>query len=201
MLDRSTRHQYGFTLPELLVVMVVIAVVITTMFTFLTAGLKRYLGLQQQASAFGTLASETQRIATVLRGLTDISSVGSNDLTVYAYFYPSDTYVSLVRYYKNTAKTQLLADVTPMTANPPIGSPLTAQKKTYVIIPNLYSATSTAVFTYLDSSNSPLTLPVGDEHTIKGIQITLVSPADPVVSASTTTMTLDVSLRNRKTNL
>ena len=61
------------------------------------------------------------RVATVLRGATDINSAASADITLYSYFYPTDTYVSLVHYYLQTSGkvTQLMADVTPLSANPP----------------------------------------------------------------------------------
>lgn len=199
--DGTEPSQQGFTVPELIVVMVVIGLVVASMFTFLTASMKRYMALQQDGTAFGSLAAETQRVAAVLRGLTDISSASSDDITAYAYFYPTDTYVSIVHYYKNAAKTQLLADVTPMTANPPIGTPITANKKTYTIIPTLYANASTATFTYLDSLGNTLVTPISDLHTIKGIKITLSAPADTITKDATTTMSLQISLRNRKTNL
>ncbi len=199
MLRRS--EQGGFTLPELVVVMVVIGVIIAAMFTFLTGSTKRYFALQKDGTAFGSLAGETQRIASVLRGLTDITVATNDEITAYAYFYPTDTYVSIVRYYKTTDNKQLLADVTPMTANPPIGTPITANKKTYTIIPTLYSGTSVTTFVYLDSSGAQLSTPISDLHTIKGIKISLVAPADTVTDGASTTMSLQVSLRNRKTNL
>lgn len=161
----------------------------------------QYFKMQKTATQFSDMAMASQRVANVLRGSVDFISVGSNDVTVYAYFYPSSQYVSQVRYYLGTGNKTLLADVTPMTANPPSGTPITASKKTYTIIPNYYKASGVNLFTYLDASGNALTLPVSDQHIIKGINVTLAVPkTDPGASGSQT-MSLNVSLRNRKTNL
>jgi hypothetical protein len=147
------------------------------------------------------VASQTQRVATVLRGLTDISTATPDELNIYAYFFPSDTYVSQVRYYKAQSNTKLLADVTPMTANPPIGSLLTDQKKTYTVIDNLYTAGAVNTFVYLDSTGAAMDQPITDLHTIKGIRVTLAVPSKaPSVNGSFSS-SVQVTLRNRKTNL
>jgi len=198
---QQPRSQRGFTLPELMIVMAVIAVVTTAMFTFVSTSVRRYVALQGDSATFGQLATQAQRLAQVLRGATDISAVSADDITAYAYFFPNDTYVSLVHYYKNAAKTQLFADVTPMSANPPIGAPIPSKIKTYTIIDKLHTNGAVQTFTYLDSVGNPLTLPMSDLHTIKGIQISLAVPADAVSPNSSSTITLQVSLRNRKTNL
>ncbi|HSX16903.1 MAG TPA: prepilin-type N-terminal cleavage/methylation domain-containing protein [Patescibacteria group bacterium] len=200
---RSSRQQKeaGFTLPELVIVLVVIGVVTTTMFTFVTSSLKRYVALQAESSSFGQLAKQSQRLAQVLRGTTDITVANTEDITAYAYFYPNDAYVSLIHYYKNPANTQLFADVTPMTANPPIGTPINASKKTFTIIDNFYTVAGVQTFTYLDSVGNVLNTPISDLHTIKGIKVSLATPGDSVTKNSSDTIVLQVSLRNRKTNL
>jgi len=197
----SYRKERGFTLPELVIVMAVIGVVIAALFTFVNTSVRRYVALQSESAAFGQLAKQTQRIAQVLRGATDITAASTDDITAYAYFYPNDSYVSLIHYYKSANNTQILADVTPMTANPPIGTPITAQKRTYTIIDKFSSVAGVNTFTYLDSVGNPLTVPIADLHTIKGIKVSLSVPADNVVANSNSTVTLQVSLRNRKTNL
>lgn len=197
----SYRKERGFTLPELVIVMAVIGVVIAALFTFVNTSVRRYVALQSESAAFGQLAKQTQRIAQVLRGATDITAASADDITAYAYFYPNDSYVSLIHYYKGANNTQILADVTPMTANPPIGTPITAQKRTYTIIDKFSSVAGVNTFTYLDSVGNPLTVPIADLHTIKGIKVSLSVPADNVVANSNSTVTLQVSLRNRKTNL
>jgi hypothetical protein len=136
----------------------------------------------------------------VVRGVTGINSVAANDISVYSYFYPSDAYVSLVHYYLQASGkvTELLADVTPMTSNPPIGAPITNSMQTYTVIDNFYQPSGGALFTYLGSSGSTLSLPVADLQTIKGIQVNLATKDS---SSGHQSLNVQVSLRNRKTNL
>lgn len=188
----------GFTLVELTIVIVLSALISTSFLVIFKTNLFTYLNLQNDSSNFTQAAYQTQRVSTVLRGLTDVISANDFDLQVYAYFYPQDAYVSQIRYYTNTAKTQLLADVTPMTANPPSGTPITGSKKTFTIIDNFRELNGTKLFVYLDASNATLSTPVSDLSSIKAINISLAvattSPANQVI-------TTQVSLRNRKTNL
>jgi prepilin-type N-terminal cleavage/methylation domain-containing protein len=195
---RGTKQ--GFTIVELVVVMALVGVISTAAFTFFTTSVNQYLALQQDGIVFGDLAMQSQRLAQVLRGLTDISAATANDMTIYAYFYPNDANASLVHYYKNGAGTALYADVTPMTANPPIGTPITAQKKTYTVIGTLYPGSATT-FVYLDSYGTTLTLPIADLHTIKEIQVNLAVPVKSPSANGNDAISLLVSLRNRKTNL
>jgi len=196
-----SRRQGGFTLVELLVVMVLIAIVSDVGYRFFSTTLNQYLALQQNSTVSGELALNSQRIGNVLRGSTGIVSAAANDLTVYAYFSPNDTYVSQIRYYLNNNSTQLMADITPMTANPPIGTPITAQKKTYTIIQDYFKSSSLNLFAYLDSSANALSLPIVDLNTIKSIQINLFVPINKPTPGGNQQVSLQVSLRNRKTNL
>jgi hypothetical protein len=170
----------------------------TAFYTFFKSSIFLYLNLQADASNFTTLASQSQRVATVVRGLTGITSASANDLQIYAYFYPTDTYVSQIHYYLNTGQTALMADVTQMTSNPPIGTPIVSTKRTYTIIDNFKQSANTGLFVYLDSSNNPIASPVANTTTIKAIAINLAVAATPNNNQA---MTLQVSLRNRKTNL
>lgn len=158
-----------------------------------------YLSLQKDATGFTELSVQSQRIGGVVRGLTDITDAQEDEMTLYGYFFPTDTYVSLIHYYKSADGTKLYADVTPMTSNPPIGTPITGSKKTHTIISNFKTAGGVKLFEYLDSSGGTLSLPIAELHSIKGVKINLA-----VNTASGTTnqaMTLQLSLRNRKTNL
>lgn len=192
------RLQRGFTLVELMMVITLVGVISTTFYVFFNDSLSQYLSLQKDGSEFTDLAQQSQRVGNVLRGLTDIVSETSSDITCYAYFSPHDNYVSLIHYYLNGSQTQLLADVTPMSANPPIGSLLTGQAKTFVIINDFYKSSTVTLFTYLDDSGTPLSLPVSDEHAIKGIQVNLAVRGS---HSSDQAIKLQVTLRNRKTNL
>jgi len=188
----------GFTLVELVIMMAVTGIIATTFYVFYNDSLSQYLSLQKDGSDFTDLATQSQRIASVLRGLTDITAESADDITCYAYFAPSDTYVSQIHYYKSADGTELLADVTPMTSNPPTGALILSQKKTFRIIPNFYQSPTLSTFTYLSDTGATLSLPIADEHSIKGIQINLAVQG---AHNSDQAITVQVSLRNRKTNL
>jgi prepilin-type N-terminal cleavage/methylation domain-containing protein len=200
--DRSQIHsksdEGGFSLVELVIVMTVTLIMSTMFYTFFKTNLVTYLNLQKDASGFTDVATQSARIANVMRGVTDITSAASNDIVVYSYFYPTDTYVSQVHYYLNATSTILYADVTPMTSNPPVGTLITASKKTYTIIGSFKQTSGQTLFNYLDSGGAVMTLPIGDLHTVKGIRVNLGAAT---ATGTNQAMTLDVSLRNRKTNL
>ncbi len=193
--------QVGFTLIELVIGLFLISIISTTFFTFFNTSISQYLSLHRDSMAFGDLATQTQRVANVVRSLTDITQADNNELTMYAYFAPNDTYVSLVHYYLTNSNTKMVADVTRMTSNPPIGTPIVASLKTFNIIDNFYLAGNLNTFNYYDGGGNLLTPPIADLHTIKTIRIKLAVPSKAPVATSNTTMTVDVSLRNRKTNL
>lgn len=166
--------------------------------TFFKSSLFNYLDLQKTASNFTDLASQSQRVARVVRGATDIIDPQNESLELYAYFYPTDTYVSKVKYYLNTPKTILYADVTPMTANPPTGTPITADKKTYTIIESYKSVSGVNLFSYINSANAVLTPPISDLNTIKTVRVNLSAKT---ANNNAQTINLEVNLRNKKTNL
>lgn len=192
-------NQTGFTLVELLVVMIVVGILFTSFSSFFTNYLTLYSKYQEDSSNFTELASQSQRVAEVLRGVTDFVSVGNNDLTAYTYFSPGDTFTSQIRYYLNPARTSLMADVIPMTANPPVGTLITANTKTYTIIENFYQPSGGRLFVYYDVAGNSLTVPIANQRTINKVQINLASPASHNPDGQELSIT--VSLRNRKTNL
>ena len=197
-MSHPERHS-GFTLVELLIVIVLSAVLVTSMYVFFNSSLLQYFTLQKDGTYFTDLAMQSQRIANVVRGATDITTASPDDLVLYAYFSPKDSVVSQVHYYENATKTVLYADVTPMTANPPDGTLVTSQARTYTIIPNFYQAPGTHLFAYLDAAGNPLSVPISDLHTIKGVTINLAVPSTSKDKGQS--LVLQVSLRNRKTNL
>ena len=195
----SRRNESGFSLVELLVVISLIGIIVVTFASFFTNYLILYSKYQKDSLNFGEMAQQSQRISQVLRGLTDIVSESANEITVYAYFAPSDTYVSQVHYYLDGSGKKLLVDITPMTANPPNGTLLTGQTKTYTIISNFYKAPGVNLFNYYDAGGTQLTLPIADQHSILQIQVNLAEPAEHGTKSQD--LSISVSLRNRKTNL
>jgi len=194
-------NSHGFTLIELLIVFVVVGVISTAAYTFFNTSINQYLALQKDSLVFGDLATQSQRISNVLRGASDITLAKDNEITVYAYFAPNDTYVSLIRYYKSTDGKVVFADLTSMTANPPVGTPIISSKRTITILDSFATVTGVNLFTYLDASGIPIATPINDLHIIKGIRITMAVPSASPVTGSNTTISSQVSLRNRKTNL
>lgn len=198
--NAAQSDQAGFTLVELLVTLVMVVMVGITFLVIFKSTLFNFINMQADASSSVQLNTQANRVATVLRSVTGINSAAADDLVVYAYFYPSDSYVSLLHYYLQTSGkvTKLMADLTPMSANPPLGTPITAQKRTFTIIDNYYQASGVSLFTYLDASGSALAVPITDLQTIKGVQVTLTSKMS---NNANQTLSVQVSLRNRKTNL
>jgi prepilin-type N-terminal cleavage/methylation domain-containing protein len=195
------RHSKGFSLAEIVIALSIIGILIVVMYPFFNTTLRQFFVLEQEGLMFGQLSMQSQRIAKVLRGATDITQATSTEVTAYAYFAPNDAFVSLIHYYKNAAGTKLLADVTPMSANPPNGTLLTAQQRTVTIIDNFYSSAGVNTFEYLDSAGITLTVPIADLTTIKGARINLAVPITLPSQSGNDTITVQVSLRNRKTNL
>jgi hypothetical protein len=91
-----------------------------------------------------------------------------------------------------------MADLTPMTANPPQGTPIVAKKRTFSIIDNYYQASGVKLFTYLDATGNTLSTPIADLQTVKAIRVTVAAKTS---NNTNQTMNVQVSLRNRKTNL
>ncbi|MBL8121270.1 prepilin-type N-terminal cleavage/methylation domain-containing protein [Candidatus Saccharibacteria bacterium] len=200
--DASLQSQAGLTLIELLVAIVLIGIISTTFLIFFKSSLFNYLDLQKDATSFTQLSSQAARVSGVLRGTTGIVTASGNELSVYAYFDPSDTYVSLLHYYvvNNGGAKQLKADLTPMTANPPIGTPITASQRTFVIIDSLYQPSGQNLFAYLNATGGTLSLPITDLQTIKGIRVNLAAQT-VAAGGGNQSLAVEVSLRNRKTNL
>lgn len=191
----------GFTIPELLITIGLIGVVVTLAAPVFANTFRDYFALNYRNEQFTSIAGQSQRIANVIRGLSDINTATANELDIYAYFYPNDSYVSKVRYYLSPSQDKLYADVTPMTANPPTGTLLEANKKTYTIISNFKKINNVNLFKYIDQNNNELSMPISNLEAIKAIQINLSVRDNNTANSGQQTMSLSVSLRNRKTNL
>lgn len=184
----------GFTLVELLISIILVVLLFISFGTFFINYMTLYYGLQTDASNSVQMAQEIERIASVLRGITDINSASANNLSCYGYFSPNDTYVSLIDYYVNN--NEVFVSVTPMTANPPGGTPLTSETKTYVILSNFYSPTGVGLFSYYDSSGNLLVPPISNQRSIGSIGINLSTPASH--NSQGQQMSTTVTLRNRR---
>lgn len=200
-LKLGTRHQHGFTIIEVLIAIALSAVVTTVLFTFFTTSFNQYFALQNDGLVFSDLTTQSQRLAMVLRSATDITQATPNEITAYAYFSPNDNYVSQIHYYKSADGKKLLADVVPMDNNPPAGNLLTGQTRHYTIIDPFYTVSGIDTFQYLGTGTTVIPTPVSDLHTIKQIKIDIASPTKAPSANGYDEITIQVMLRNRKTNL
>jgi prepilin-type N-terminal cleavage/methylation domain-containing protein len=195
--NKTRLNSQGFTIVELTVVLVVTAIVFTVAFSFFNNAIIQYLTLQKDGMSASELTIQTQRIASVMRGATDVIVASNTEMVINTYFSPNDVYVSQVKYYKSEDGKKLLAEVIPYTVNPPVGSLDNAKTKTYTIIEDFYTKNGLNTFEYINSSGGTMSLPISELHTIKGLRINLISkPPDASNSVS-----VQVSLRNRKINL
>lgn len=191
-----SHKQKGFTIVELVLVTSIVSIIVVLFYSVFVGSFNNFLAMQTDAVKFNDLSSQTQRIARIMRGATDVLEATPTSATVYAYFSPRDNVVSKVKYY--VSGTQLKADITPMSSAPPVGTPQTAQMKSYVIIEKI--DTSTSPFDYLDSAGSSLGT-VSNLRDVKGMKITITVPPTKLATVKPTTLQVSVSLRNRKTNL
>ena len=196
----APKNSEGFTLVEIIIVVAILAIVTVTAYRFSTGSFTSFWNLQTDSVRVGNLAQQSQRLAKVIRGATDITDASDSSLSLYAYFAPSDSYVSQLDYYLSSDGSKLMADVTPLDANTPNGNPITAKKSTYTVIDNFYLPSGSKLFSYLNSSGGSMSLPISDLHTIKGVRISLAVKSK-TMPGTDTELTVDVSLRNRKTNL
>jgi prepilin-type N-terminal cleavage/methylation domain-containing protein len=191
-----SHKQKGFTIVELVLVTSIVSIIVVLFYSVFVGSFNNFLAMQTDAVKFNDLSSQTQRIARIMRGATDVLEATPTSATVYAYFSPRDNVVSKVKYY--VSGTQLKADITPMSSAPPVGTPQTAQMKSYVIIEKI--DTSTSPFDYLDSAGNSLGT-VSNLRDVKGMKITITVPPTKLATVKPTTLQVSVSLRNRKTNL
>jgi hypothetical protein len=184
-----------------MVVMLMSSILIITLFVFTSSTINSFLRIQAQGLANSKLADSSFRISRVLRSSNNIETANQFQFTAYAYFAPQDTYTSKISYYLNAGEDELLADVTPMTADYPIGTLITAQKKTVVVVDNFYKRNGFPAFKYYTSNFTELTSPVSDLQAIKNITINLYTKVYDSTASDYTSSSVSVNLRNRKTNL
>jgi prepilin-type N-terminal cleavage/methylation domain-containing protein len=191
----NNRQQSGFTLVELLISIVLVVILFVSFGTFFINYMTLYYGLQSDSTNAIEMTQEIERMASVLRGLTNITSATPNSLTAYAYFSPNDTFVSLINYYVNASGNEVMATVTPMTGNPPDGTPISSEATTYTIISHYYQPSGKSLFTYYDSAQDVLSQPITNQELISSIGINLSEPATH--NANGQQLSTEVTLRNR----
>jgi hypothetical protein len=197
----SRLDEKGFTINELLVVIIASSILISTLFVFTSSTINSFMRMQAQGLAQSKLADSSSRVSRVIRGINYIESASDDAITAYSYFAPQDTYTSKISYYLSTDQSKLLADVAPMTADYPIGTVLTAQTKTVVIIDGFYKIPGQPTFKYFTSTFADIISPVTDLQSIKNISVNLHAKLYDSNNQLYSSSSVSVNLRNRKTNL
>ena len=195
------KNRKGLTLTELIVVMAIMSGVLITVYVFTSSSISSFLQLQAESLARSKLADGSFRITKVIRSINYIETANTDTITAYSYFAPNDQYTSKIRYYLNGSQDKLLAEVTPMTADYPIGTLISGQTKTVTIIDNFVKLASEPTFIYYDSNLNQITSPVSDVSSIKNISVKLFVKRYKEVPTKYVSTEVTVNLRNRKTNL
>jgi type II secretory pathway pseudopilin PulG len=187
----------GFSLIELLFVMMLTSMIAIPLGTFAYKGLSSYEFLQAQSNTSTELSTLSERMAKVIRGATGIIDAEANTLTIYGYFSPQDSVVKKIRYF--ISGTNLNIGVTPPTGTAPNYTYLAANEVVTTTRVDLAMG-ATSMFTYYDDSGTQL--PNGFANSqIK--EIGLYVAANPRLKQLSVpiSLTTKVTLRNFKTNL
>ncbi len=188
----------GFTIPELLVVIVISGIVLAVFTNFFTSAYISYLNLHENALRSNEVSSALQRISKVARGSHTILEAEQDSFTAYAYFTPRDSTLSKVRFYYDTNKKSLMAGVIPATGNSPDFTYNQADEQSITMVRNIEGGYN--FFEYLNSQWQPDTFDAVTFKDIKGVRIKLTTTQLDGNRAPITVETA-VSLRNRKSNL
>ena len=195
MLIRKNKN--GFTIVELLVVIVVSSLLMAVLSNFFINSYQAYLNLHENALRSSEVSSALQRIAKVVRGSNTILEANPDSFTAYAYFTPRDTTLSKIHYFYDNASKSIMAGVTPATGSPPTYTYSPANEKTFKVIGSVNNNT---IFEYLNDSWENTTFSASELKDIKGVRLT-ISTNQLDDNRAPIVVDTAVSLRNRKTNL
>jgi len=197
VLRHSSLGTAGYSLIELLVVIVLMIVVTIPLVTFTIKGMSSYQFLQDQSNTSEELSTLSERVAKVVRGTTKVVTAQSNTLTIYGYFSPQDTVVKQIRYFINGNNLEI--GVTPPSGTAPNYTYNPANEVVSIVRVDL-SMGATPMFTYYDDSGTAL--PNGFANgQIKEIGIYVAANPDTNRVSVPLSVTTRVTLRNFKTNL
>lgn len=95
----SLHNQKGYTLLELLIVVVIIGLISVPLTNFSIRSMTSYFRLDAQSHASTDLLMLSNRLTGLLRGATSVETAQDNTITFYAYKNLTDTAVSKYRYF------------------------------------------------------------------------------------------------------
>lgn len=193
----SLRNEHGYSLLELIVVIVITGAIAVPLSTFAIKGLSSYTYLEAQSNTSIELNTLSNRIAKVIRGANIVDTAQPNTLTVYGYFSPQDTTIKKIRYF--IQGTNLNIGVTPPSGTAP----------NYIYDPASEVITTTRIdlamggkplFTYYDDAGNQLS---GAFLTGQVKNVGIFVSANPKAKQVPVPISLStrVTLRNLKTNL
>ncbi|MBW4060990.1 prepilin-type N-terminal cleavage/methylation domain-containing protein [Candidatus Saccharibacteria bacterium] len=195
--NRHVVSESGYSLLELLIVIVITGLIALPLSTFLIKGLSSYNFIQAQSDTALELQTLSDRVTKVVRGATSLDTASPDTLIVYAYFSPQDTVIDKVRYFVNG--TNLNIGVTPPTGTAPSYTYLPANEKFYTTRIDLAMGTA-SLFTYYDDADNLLT---GSFLPSQVKEVGLYVAANPNAKQVPVPISIStkVTLRNLKTNL
>jgi prepilin-type N-terminal cleavage/methylation domain-containing protein len=190
-------NQRGYTIIELLVVIVVTTAIAVPLTMFMIKGLGAFNFIQAQSDTALELNTLTNRIAKVLRGATSVDTAQSNTLIVYGYFSPQDTSIKKIRYF--VSGTNLNIGVTPPTGTAP-NYIYDAANEVITTTRIDLSMGGKPLFTYYDDVGNQLTGAFATSQ-IKNIGIYVAANPNSKQVPVPISLSTRVTLRNLKTNL
>ena len=198
MLLRKLHGSNGFTIAELMMVVIITSVAVVVFNSFFNDSLQSYLNLQNNTVNTNTVSGALQRSSRVIRGMSTIVDAQTNTLTGFAYFTPRDNTLSKVRYYYESNTDSFKVGVIPATGSAPNYTYDSDDEIISTIADNINGTSS--IFTYLDGTNTPQNFTADTFKDIRSIKISLTGSTEGAQQTSVNLSTT-VSLRNRKTNL
>ena len=191
------RNQNGFTLLELLMVVVITSMMIVAIGTFSVNIINNYQYSEAQVGSSNDILNIMDRMTKVVRGTTKLVTTGSTSLTFYGYFSPRDSVPDLITY--SVSATSLQSSDTVATGTGPNYTYDTSGAVVRTLATNL-AVGSTPIFTYYDDLGNLLTGAFSASQ-VKQIGIYVaVNPHPARVPIAISNQTR-VTLRNMKTNL
>lgn len=193
----SQTKSRGFTLVELLTVMVILGLISGLIYGFYNGVIGNFLRLQTVSFLVAEETRTIARMSKVLRGTTKIEDASTNTVTVLTYFSPTDTKLSKVTYLYNPTAKQLTVSRILASGVAPNYTYKEADRKTIVLLRDL--ELKSHLFSYEDSSGSSGPF---EAETFKDIQVVVIDiNANFKGNVAPTELKTLVMLRNKRGNL
>lgn len=193
----SHRNQSGYTILEVLIVMVITGMIALPLSSFAINGLRAYNYIEAQSNTSVELNILAGRLTKVIRGATTIDTATSNSLTFYGYFSPQDTVIKKIRYF--ISGNSIEVGVTPPSGTAPNYTYDPAAEVVKVMRSDMAMGANN-LFTYYDDVGNALTggFTVGQ---VKQIGIFVAANPNTTQVPVAISVSTKVTLRNQKVNL